>query len=93
MKKIVFVILSIIILQNLSFANRQHVHQYFTKEAYYLLRDYLNTDIPVMLTHLDNEPVGPPWTNGTLLAGAWREDNEDVDYLYRFTNSGIINYR
>jgi len=67
------------------YGHEQHVHQYLTKEAYYLLRDYLNNDIPVMLNHLDNGPVGPPWTNGTLLAGAWREDEEDIVYgLYQF---------
>ena len=77
----------ILCLFSLSFiyGHEQHVHQYFTKEAYYLLRDYLNSDIPVMLNHLDSGPVGPAWTNGTILAGAWREDEEDIVYgLYQF---------
>lgn len=82
MKKILILCLFI---SSFIYGHEQHVHQYFTKEAYYLLRDYLNFDIPAMLIHLDNGPVGPPWTNGTLLAGAWREDEEDVVYgLYQF---------
>ncbi len=85
MLKLKKILILCLFISSFIYGHEQHVHQYFTKEAYYLLRDYLNFDIPVLLTHLDNGPVGPPWTNGTLLAGAWREDEEDVVYgLYQF---------
>lgn len=64
------------------YAHKQHVHQYLTKEGYYLLRNYIGGDISQMVAHLDNSPVGSPWENGTLTSGSWREDEEDVVYGY-----------
>jgi len=63
-------------------AHKQHVHQYLTKEGYYLLRNYIGGDIDQMLVHFDNGSVGPPCQNGTLTAGSWREDEEDIVYGY-----------
>ncbi|NWF88465.1 MAG: hypothetical protein HXY50_03290, partial [Ignavibacteriaceae bacterium] len=42
----------------------------------------MGNEIPEMRYHLGGGPVGPPWTNGTIQAGAWREDEEDVVYGY-----------
>ncbi len=59
MKNILFlVILSISI-----YPHAQHVHQYLTIEGYNLLKNYVGEDIPQFLSHLSNDPVGPPWTN------------------------------
>lgn len=77
MKKIIYFLVAFSIT---CFGHQQHVHQYITKEAYYLLENYLNFTIQEMSQHLDAGPVGPAWTNGTLLAGAWREDEEDIVY-------------
>lgn len=85
MKKIIYCLVAFSINY---FGHEQHVHQYITKEAYYLLEDYLNFTIPEMSQHLDNGPVGPAWTNGTLLAGAWREDEEDIVYQYDLFSPG-----
>lgn len=63
-------------------AHQQHVHQYLSKEGYYYLKSYLNSDIPEMLAHLDNGSVGTSWTNGTITAGAWLEDEYDPVYGY-----------
>ncbi len=63
-------------------AHKQHVHQYLSKEGYYYLKSYLNSDIPEMLAHLDNGSVGSSWSNGTITAGAWLEDEYDPVYGY-----------
>ena len=81
--KIIIIAFTIISISSISiYAHKQHVHQYLTKEAYYQLRDYLGHDIPEMLAHLDNGPVGASWTNGTLLAGVWVADEYDAIYQY-----------
>ena len=71
-------------------AHKQHVHQYITKEAYFQLRDFLGYDIPEMLAHLDNGSVGDSWTNGTLLAGVWLED--EYDAVYQYDNNDIASW-
>ncbi len=80
MKKTIIVLLSLI--STSIYAHKQHVHQYITKEGYYLLRNYLGNDIPEMVNHLENSPVGPAWENGTHTTDAWREN---IVYLSKFT--------
>ncbi len=77
-----FLIMSFLIFYVSTNAHQQHVHQYLTQEGYKLLKNYIGGDITQMLSHLGNGPVGPIWTNGTLTAGAWREDEEDIVYGY-----------
>lgn len=85
MKKIIIFIL-ILAFNCLVEAHNQHVHQYITKEGYYLLKNSLNADIGEMLARLDNGPVGPSWSNGTIAAGTWLEDEIDVIYGYNKSN-------
>ncbi len=73
MKKILFVFL-IVILNNLVFCHRQHVHQFITAEAYQLLKLCLGYDIPQMANKVggvDGLDVGTrPWEKRLLTTGA-----------------------
>jgi len=87
MKRKILLLLTFVLLSSAAnLAHNQYVHQYITSQAYFLLKKSLNVDITEMLAHLENGPVGPPWSNGTLLAGAWREDEEDIVYGYSKIN-------
>lgn len=73
----------IVLITSISFAHKQHVHQYITREAYKLLKLQLGFDIPLMQLRIgDGNPGSQPWEKGTLTTGAWREDSEDVVYKY-----------
>ncbi|MCZ2268249.1 MAG: T9SS type A sorting domain-containing protein [Ignavibacteriales bacterium] len=93
MKKIVFVLLSVFLFQNLSFANRQHVHQRLVIEGYKLLKMWIgNNPISIMNNKIgDYSNIGiNPWEQGFLTTGAWREDVEDVVYNYSLNNPPLI---
>ena len=78
MKKVAFIIF---IAQSILFSHQQHVHQYFVREAYELLKLYVGYDIPTLRQWIKFEEgfYGPrPWQTGYIDVGAWREDNEDV---------------
>jgi len=77
-------IILLFVISTFTYAHKQHVHQYLTKEGYYLLRNYIGREVPQMVDHLDNATVGPKWSNGTITAGAWLEDDEDIVYGYGY---------
>lgn len=83
MKKILVLI---ILITSISFAYRQHVHQYLTIEAYNLLKLQLGYDIMRLQEKLGGTSswyIGDrPWQRGYITTGAWREDEEDVVYGY-----------
>lgn len=81
--KSIFKILILLLLNTFILAHEQHVHQYLTVEAYYLLKQFLGYDIDEMLLHLNDGPVSGKWTNGTIASGAWLEDEEDIVYHLR----------
>lgn len=64
------------------YAHKQHVHQYLTSEVYKLVKNYVGNDFSQMSNHIDNGLVGLTWENGTLTAGAWLEDEDDIVYGY-----------
>jgi|GEM_PF-3651978 len=78
------VLILLLFISTITFAHKQHVHQYLTTEGYNLLKNYIGCEIPQMVTHLNNDPVGPSWSNLTLTAGAWLEDDEDIVYGYGY---------
>jgi hypothetical protein len=59
----------------------ENVHQYLVQQAYQLLMmqrpDVQNTQ---MSSHIGTSEHAGPWTTGLVVAGAWREDDEDVVY-------------
>jgi len=72
-----------------SFCHSQRTHQYIIREGYLLLVKHLSgVDIAQLknnlgTTHsggwLNNWPsYGIPWSDGKIVAGAFREDEEDV---------------
>ncbi len=85
-------VIMIFVLSNISYAHTERVHQYLAREAYKLLKLYLgNNDIPVMLNNLGYKETGNflSWLNrgsdfvdGTICAGAYREDVQDIVYGY-----------
>ncbi|GIK60854.1 MAG: hypothetical protein DAHOPDDO_02519 [Ignavibacteriaceae bacterium] len=76
-----------------NYAHEQRTHQYIVREAYALLTQYLRRNIPIMqaalgfnedggfVSHWPGEN-GNPWIEGKIVAGAFREDEEDVMYGY-----------
>ena len=83
MAKKIFILLFFI--NYLLSGHSQDVHQHLTLEGYSYLKQYLNFDIPEMLSHLGsqtNPNEGSSWQNGTISAGAWLEDDKDVVYNY-----------
>lgn len=93
MKKLIIFLLSMVLWQNLSFANRQHVHQRLVIEGYNLLKKWIgNNSIPIMNNKIgDYSNIGiNPWEQGFLTTGAWREDVEDVVYHYSLNNPPAI---
>lgn len=81
MKKIFLIVLFI---SSITFAHRQHVHQYIIIEAYDLLKLQLGYDITKLYSKLGGTSswyIGDrPWQRGFITTGAWREDEEDVVY-------------
>ena len=82
----------ILVLSNISYAHTERVHQYLAREAYKLLKLYLgNKDIPVMFNNLGYKETGnflswvdrgSDFVDGTICAGAYREDVQDIVYGY-----------
>jgi hypothetical protein len=78
MKK--FITILFLLLNVISIAHEQHVHQYLSREAYLLLQSIYG-DIPVMVDHVGTTQQGSgPWTSPYIVTGAYREDEEDVVY-------------
>ncbi|MBK8945433.1 MAG: T9SS type A sorting domain-containing protein [Ignavibacteriae bacterium] len=82
----------IILLFNISnFGHSQRTHQYAVREAYKLLEKHYRGSVPDIKNNLGNTQTGnfnghfpldngTPWTDGKIVAGAFREDEEDVIY-------------
>ena len=90
-----YLIILLFLFTNIIFPHKQRVHQYMVREAYKLLKLYNNNqDIPELLNNLGTThsggylgsfPLsdnGHPWVDGKIVAGAFREDEEDVVYGY-----------
>lgn len=76
-----------------NYAHGQRTHQYIVREAYTLLTQFLGRPIPIMQASLGYNQDGGfvshwpgnngyPWIEGKIVAGAFREDEEDVMYGY-----------
>jgi hypothetical protein len=94
MKKIFYLLIFVILFSTI-FAHKQHTHQYITIEAYKLLERTLMKRFPAIYNNLGafEQNIGTaPWLEGKIVTGAWREDNEDVVYLYSMANtpSGML---
>jgi hypothetical protein len=77
------------------FAHKQHVHQYFVKEAYALLKQTCGHDISRMQDHIGGLEAyysgDSAWQRPYVTTGAWREDDEDL--IFGYSNyEGIPNY-
>lgn len=83
MKKI-YILIILISAFKINFAHDQHVHMYLVEEGYELLKLYINGYYSEMETRIGSDQIGPQWTNGTIKAGAWREDEEDIVYGTRW---------
>ncbi|MCZ7557065.1 MAG: T9SS type A sorting domain-containing protein [Bacteroidia bacterium] len=69
----------------------QTMHQYIVAEAYKLLQRLDPVAAKKLEKHMDSEGLplntgSTPWDAKTILAGAWREDAEDVVYGYGSAN-------
>lgn len=77
---------------NLNYSHTERVHQYIVQESYKLLKLYLgNKDIPKMQANLGYKETGgflswvdrgSDYIDGTICAGAYREDVQDIVYGY-----------
>jgi len=64
-----------------AFSHKEWVHQYQVKQAYLLLKNQLGGDIPQMSQFVGMDVSGPgnaSWRTRSIVAGAWREDIDDV---------------
>lgn len=67
---------------------QQEVHQYIVQQAYQYLISYLGCDISEIRDHLGTWEQGSnPFTEGKIVTGAYREDEEDIVYLYGWPNN------
>jgi|GEM_PF-2450880 len=89
--KRLFTIIIITFISLNSYAHKQETHQYIVREAYKLLKLYVNTPIINMNEAIGNSENGGyvgflangnPWIDGKVVSGAFREDEEDVIYGY-----------
>jgi hypothetical protein len=74
--------LSFLLLSQNVWAHKEWVHQYQVKQAYLLLQAQLGQDLPAMSEFVGLNAEGPgtmKWRTRSIVAGAWREDMEDVD--------------
>lgn len=86
MKKLYFII-AILIFSCNSFAHKEWVHQYLVWEAYKFLEYELGYEITDFKNHVGLNYYGRgddnyPWSTGYIGVAAWREDLEDVIWLY-----------
>ena len=76
-----------------SSCHKQRTHQYIVREAYQLLKKYLgDRDVNYLKDKIGTIQTGQyinvwpdngvPWSDGKVVAGAFREDEEDVVYKY-----------
>jgi len=85
MKYIIKIFLLFILLNSmLIYSHKQAVHMYITQEGYTLLKNYIGRDIAEMMNHVNLRDgyVKPIWQNLNIMAGAWREDEEDIVFGY-----------
>ncbi len=78
MKTKILLVLICSIFFSKSYAHKEWVHQYIVQQAYNLLVNQYSFDLPEIAAHLgETGPGEGPWREGSILAGAWREDLED----------------
>ncbi|PIQ08858.1 MAG: hypothetical protein COW71_09650, partial [Ignavibacteriales bacterium CG18_big_fil_WC_8_21_14_2_50_31_20] len=78
--------LLLILVANIAiFGHEQWVHQYLTNQGY----QYFKHQNGLTISELENNlgslaypGTGTSWTHGTVIAGSWLEDDEDVVYYY-----------
>lgn len=78
-------LISVLFFGQITNAHKKRVHQYLTVEGYKLLEKTLLLKYPELSVNLGvpGSTAGKrAWEVGTLVAGAWREDEEDVVYKY-----------
>lgn len=90
--KMLKILLFVFVLSTTIHPHSERVHQYLAREAYKLLKLYLgNKDIPIIQNNLGYKETGNflSWVNrgsdfidGTICAGAYREDVQDIVYGY-----------
>ncbi len=60
---------------------RQDTHQYLVRQAYELLKfEHPEIIASDMHNHIGNSETAGPWTSQTIVAGAYREDEEKIVY-------------
>jgi len=90
MKKYLITLFCFVLCININ-AHEQHTHQYIAVQGYKLLSKTLRINYPKMQNNLgafESSSGDRPWEVGTITAGAYREDLEDVVYDY----GGIVGW-
>jgi len=82
MKKIIFLCLSIFIIQTTLFAHKEWVHQHIIWESYKFLKNQIGHDIPefqnrMIYNDFNSGNNNTPWSSGRIDVAGWREDSED----------------
>lgn len=93
LQKLAWILIAYFIVVQASLAHKQHVHQYFVREGYRLLRMSISQDVPQMVNHIgwqEGYSGVRPWSTGLISDGAWLEDDDDPVYLLSRSNPPTV---